>query len=88
MQCLGQAGCGVALPATPSHFGISYPRIAWLRNVFQASSHRDAMVLVQVNALVREDQIGIYQRIPPHYIVSSMTQMIMVKYGWGIDAVK
>ena len=37
---------------------------------------------------VFEEAGRIYQWVPPHYIVSSMTQMIMVKHGWGIDAVK
>ena len=37
---------------------------------------------------VFEEAGRIYQWAPPHCIVSSMTQMIMVKHGWGIDAVK
>ena len=35
-------------PRSPSYFGISYSRIAWLRNVFQVSSRHHAMVLVPV----------------------------------------
>ena len=43
---------------SPSYFGTSYSRMRWSRNVFQVSSQREAVVLVEVVALVREDQVG------------------------------
>ena len=46
-------------PRSPSYFGISYSRTRWSRKVFQVSSRDEPVVLVEVGALVREDDVGV-----------------------------
>ena len=45
-------------PMSPSHFGISYSRIRWSRNVLQVRSDDEPVVLVQVVAMVGKHQVG------------------------------